>query len=374
MKNNKNEFLMSGNEALARGALESGVGFCASYPGTPSTEITETLIRTGIAHVEWSTNEKVALEACAGASWAGIRALCPMKSLGLNVASDFLLNLNLTGTGLGGLVIVVCDDPMGHSSSNEQDSRFYAKAAKVPLLEPSTYQEAKDVIPFAFQISTDFEVPVIVRSTTRLSHSRGMVRIEAPTSPKTTAKALPAGLFNVPRPTKKHRDLLAKLERVSDLYNESSWNEIEEDDAASTLVISSGVSSRYVEEAICVLDSNEFAVLRIVTSYPLPYKTIMNAITRYDRVVFVEENDPFIEDEVRALSTTLGRTPKMFGVRTGQTAPGGEMTTDRARDILTAAVGLEEIARERPSPDPGLLSERPLTFCAGCTHRNFYYA
>ncbi len=148
MSESKKSHIMSGNEAIARGALEVGVGFCASYPGTPSTEITSELFsiaEENNIHVEWSTNEKVALEVAAAASWAGIPALSPMKSLGLNVASDFLLNLNLSGSGKGGLVIVVCDDPRGHSSSNEQDSRFYAKAAQIPMLEPSTYQEAKDI-------------------------------------------------------------------------------------------------------------------------------------------------------------------------------------------------------------------------------------
>ncbi|MFW9961111.1 MAG: indolepyruvate ferredoxin oxidoreductase, partial [Candidatus Thorarchaeota archaeon] len=178
MNDSEHKTMMSGNEAIAQGALESSVGFCSSYPGTPSTEITTSLFKFAEKYdiyVEWSANEKVALEVATSASWAGIPALCPMKSLGLNVASDFLLNMNLSGSGKGGLVIVVCDDPRGHSSSNEQDSRFYAKAAQIPLLEPSTYQEAKDLTQYAFKISQEFEVPVIVRSTTRLSHSRGLV-------------------------------------------------------------------------------------------------------------------------------------------------------------------------------------------------------
>ena len=180
MSESKNDFIMSGNEAIARGALESGLGFCASNQGTPSTEITSSLFKVADEYhiyVEWSTNEKVAMEAAAAASWAGIPALCSMKSLGLNVASDFLLNLNLSGSGKGGLVIVVCDDPRGHSSSNEQDSRFFAKAAQIPLLEPSTYQDAKDVMIEAFRLSQKYEIPVLVRSTTRLSHSRGLVRV-----------------------------------------------------------------------------------------------------------------------------------------------------------------------------------------------------
>jgi len=211
--------IMSGNEAIARGALEAGIGFCSSYPGTPSTGITSTLMKDATEHdiyVEWSVNEKVALEAAAGASWAGIPAICPMKSLGLNVAADFLLNLNLSGTGKGGLVVVVCDDPRGHSSSNEQDSRFYAKAAYLPLLEPSTCQQAKDIIPYAFELSTRFEIPVIVRSTTRLCHSRATVKLgEIPKRKWRVTDSLPKRLYNVPNPHLRHRDLLEKLRLVS---------------------------------------------------------------------------------------------------------------------------------------------------------------
>jgi indolepyruvate ferredoxin oxidoreductase alpha subunit len=380
MSSRNKEILMSGNEAIARGANEAGVGFCASYPGTPSTEITETLMRetagAGDRYCEWSTNEKVALEAAAAASWAGVPALCPMKSLGLNVASDFLLNLNLTGTGQGGLVLVVCDDPMGHSSSNEQDSRFYAKAAKIPLLEPSTYQDAKDIVPFAFRVSRQFEIPVMVRSTTRLSHSRGLVRQGEISKGKTKAGSIPKGLYNVPHPSVKHRDLLKKMERVSEVFDESDWNRFGGDEAAKALVISSGVSTRYVEEALASLKYRSAAVLGLVTTYPLPKKTLSAALTKYKKVVFVEENEPFIEDEVRALGSTISRSAGMYGIRTGESRAGGEMSTDRARSILAHENILRphRIIDVRPAPKPFLLSERNLSFCAGCTHRNFYYA
>ncbi len=374
------EVLMSGNEAIARGALEAGVRYCASYPGTPSTEITEALMERaterGDIYVEWSTNEKVALEASAGASWAGIPAICPMKSLGLNVASDFLLNLNLTGSGPGGLVIVVCDDPMGHSSSNEQDSRFYAKAAQIPLLEPSTYQEAKDVVVFAFEISKRFEIPVMVRSTTRLSHSRGLVRIGTIQVGKKKAEAIPKGLYNVPNPTGKHRDLLAKMEEVAKVFDESDWNKMGGDELADTLVISSGVSTRYVGEALVRLKHWKAAILGVVTTYPLPRNTVSKALATYKKVVFVEESEPFIEDEIRALSSTISGSARMYGVRSGESRPGGEMNTDRAKAILEHENVLKanKTLIVRPAPKPFLLSERSLTFCAGCTHRNFYYA
>jgi len=213
MTNSKHETIMSGNEAIARGAIEAGIGFCASYPGTITTTL-QKLAEEFDIYVEWSVNEKVALEAAAGASWAGVPAICPMKSLGLNVASDFLLNLNLSGTGPGGLVIVVCDDPRGHSSSNEQDSRFYARAAQIPLLEPSTYQEAKDLVPFALKLSREYEVPVFIRCTTRLSHSRGLVTIGDIPKREWKAGSLKDDLFNVPSPHFKHKDLLKKMEQI----------------------------------------------------------------------------------------------------------------------------------------------------------------
>ncbi|MFW9794705.1 MAG: indolepyruvate ferredoxin oxidoreductase, partial [Candidatus Thorarchaeota archaeon] len=245
--------IMSGNEAIARGALEAGVGFCASYPGTPSTEITAKLFevaRERDIHVEWSTNEKVALESVAAASWVGIPSLCPMKSLGLNVASDFLLNLSLSGTGKGGLVIVVCDDPKGHSSSNEQDSRFYARAAHIPLLEPSTYQEAKDVTKYAFEVSQRFEVPVFLRSTTRLSHSRGLVRTGKTPRKKITAQKMADRLYNVPSPHLRHKELIDKMNRYSDEIKDSPFNTVSRTKSMDLMVISTGISSLYAKEAI----------------------------------------------------------------------------------------------------------------------------
>ena len=280
MSESKLDIIMSGNEAIARGVLEAGVGFCASYPGTPSTEITTSLFQVADEydiHVEWSTNEKVAMEAAAAASWAGIAALSPMKSLGLNVASDFLLNLNLSGSGKGGLVIVACDDPRGHSSSNEQDSRFYARAAKIPLFEPSTYQEAKDVTKAAFKLSQKFEIPVLIRSTTRLSHSRGFVRTGNVSSKKKT-QGLPERLYNVPSPHLRHRNLLVKMEKVAQEFEESPFNVETNIKDMNLLVISSGISSLYTQEAIQTLQSDKIGHLNLVTTYPIPKKVITDLL------------------------------------------------------------------------------------------------
>jgi indolepyruvate ferredoxin oxidoreductase alpha subunit len=378
MKESKRETMMSGNEAIARGAIEAGTGFCASYPGTPSTEITATLFSNSTKYdiyVEWSTNEKVALEAAAAASWAGIPAVCSMKSLGLNVASDFLLNVNLSGTGKGGLVIIVCDDPRGHSSSNEQDSRFYAKAAQIPLLEPSTYQEAKDVTKFAFDISQKYEVPVIVRSTTRLSHSRGLVKIGKVRRQERRIGTLPERLYNVPNPHLRHKELLEKMERIRQEFEISKFNNTNGIDGSSLLIVSSGICSMYTSDAIHLLENAKLEHLNLVTTYPLPKQAVSRHLERVDQVVFVEETDPFIEDEVRALSVDLKKHPTFFGKRGGHLPGFGEMNTDIVKTALERLLGehTEETTAEA-AVEGGTLVKRPLTFCAGCTHRNFYWA
>jgi indolepyruvate ferredoxin oxidoreductase alpha subunit len=378
MKESKENIIMSGNEAIARGALEAGVGFCASYPGTPSTEIATTLF--GISqeqdiYVEWSTNEKVAMEAAAAASWTGIPALCSMKSLGLNVASDFLLNLNLSGSGKGGLVIVVCDDPRGHSSSNEQDSRFFAKAAQIPLLEPSTYQEAKDVMIEAFKMSQKYEVPVLVRSTTRLSHSRGVVRIgKIPTRGKKVGD-MASKLYNVPTPHLRHRDLLEKMDRIVEESESSSFNVRKNIKDMKLLTISSGISSLYTREAIHSLGSENTGHMNIVTTFPIPKRIVLDLLQRVDRVLFIEENDPFLEDEIRSLSAELEDTPHFYGKRTGHIPSYGEMNTDVVLRVLAKLTGqVKEDSFKQETRTSDLLVDRPLTFCAGCTHRNFYWA
>jgi indolepyruvate ferredoxin oxidoreductase alpha subunit len=378
MKEAKRETIMSGNEAIAHGAIEAGIGFCASYPGTPSTEITETISASSAEYdiyAEWSANEKVALEAATAASWAGIAALCPMKSLGLNVASDFLLNVNLSGTGKGGLVIVVCDDPRGHSSSNEQDSRFYAKAAQIPLLEPSTYQEAKDVTKYAFSVSQKYEVPVIIRSTTRLSHSRGLIAFsEARKRVKRTGK-LPDRLYNVPSPHLRHKELLEKMDAISNEFETSVFNSSIDIGNSNLMMISSGICSMYAREAIHLLDNLKLGHLNLVTTHPIPRRFITNHLERANQVLFVEETDPFVEDEVRGLSVEMKKQPGLFGKRTGHLPEIGEMNTDVVREGLEKLLGLkEDTKRAKPSIKEELLVKRPLTFCAGCTHRNFYWA
>ncbi|MCK5150876.1 MAG: indolepyruvate ferredoxin oxidoreductase subunit alpha [Candidatus Thorarchaeota archaeon] len=388
-KKDHSKKLMSGNEAFAQGALEAGVGFCASYPGTPSTEITETLKEKADKHdvyVEWSVNEKVALEVAAGASWAGIAALCPMKSLGLNVAADFLLNLNLSGSGPGGLVIVVCDDPRGHSSSNEQDSRFYAKASYLPLLEPTSCQEAKDLMQVAFDISKRHQIPVLVRSTTRLSHSTAIVELGDIKGKKHKTQAeMPERLFNVPNPHLRHRDLDNTRSEVCKEYDESTLNSQEVNDDSDTLIIASGVCYRYGLEALEILGTSSVDIVKLVTSHPIPRNTLFGWWKGKKRIIFLEEVDPFIEEQILALYAEFGLfesqgSPLQFyGKQDGSIPNYGELNTniviESLSSILDISIKEESDARTVALMNAEkLLISRPLTFCVGCTHRNFYWA
>jgi len=380
----KKEVLMSGNEALAQGALEAGIGFCASYPGTPSTEIATTLMKDAAKYkiyVEWSTNEKVALEACAGASWVGVPALCTMKSLGLNVAADFLLNVNLSGTGPGGLVLIVCDDPRGHSSSNEQDSRFYAKAAYLPLLEPSTCQMAKDIVPYAFELSRKHQIPVLIRSTTRLSHSRALVEVgEIPKREWSVSEKLPKNLYNIPNPHLKHSELDETMSNVVSEFETSQLNTFRKGEDADILIIASGVGYRYTLEAIDLLNIKNVDVVNLVTTYPLPDALISQWLKDKKKILFIEEVDPFIEEQVLALIAEFELGPfDIYGKRNGAVPWFGELNTDIVKDSIEKTIGsyIPFIEREVPpviSGPESLLITRPLTFCAGCTHRNIYWA
>ncbi|MHA2378925.1 MAG: thiamine pyrophosphate-dependent enzyme [Candidatus Thorarchaeota archaeon] len=385
VEQDSNRVVMSGNEAFARGALEAGIRFCSSYPGTPATEIASHIMkevdRLGI-YAEWSVNEKVALEAAAGASWAGLPAICSMKSLGLNVASDFLLNLNLSGSGNGGLVIISCDDPRGHSSSNEQDSRFYARAASIPLLEPSRYQEAKDIVPMALELSKKHEFPVIVRSTTRLSHSRGIVELGKVSEEKWEEPLkLSGSLFNIPNPHLLHRDLLEKIEKIAEEFEANPFNHFHGPDEMELLTISSGICQRYVEEALENLNLQESGRLGLVTTFPVPKGLVSNTVNRARDVLFVEETDPFLENEIRTLSTVVGfgANSRFHGKESGVIPKYGEMNVDRTVRAIKDVLGIQqqtvdEAYESLVEKASMLLVPRALTFCAGCTHRNVYWA
>ncbi len=378
--------LLMGNEAIARGALEAGVKVCAAYPGNPSSEIIGTLAalaeEMGL-HVEWSVNEKVALEVAAAASLAGLRGLCAMKQNGLNVASDFLLNLNLTGCG-GGLVIVVADDPAGVSSSNEEDSRIFAKLGDLPLLEPGHFQEAKEMTRMAFDLSEQLELPVLVRSVTRVSHARGNVSLDE--LPRTHPKPK----FETSRPRlalpamANHRILHQKLRRAKEMFEESSFNSYQGPDQPELMIITSGSGYLYSLEAVDHLHLQErVGVLKIGTTWPLPEEFVLRSLKRSECFLFIEEVDPFLENNVKELFAQncfdLG-AKRFFGKAIGTLPDVGELNPEIVFSAIRALLSVEYQSRSEEYGErvhkavKELGPARPLSFCPGCPHRATYWA
>jgi len=341
--------LLSGNEAIALGAYEAGLTVATGYPGTPATEILETLAAFDGVYAEWSVNEKVALEVASGASIAGARAICAMKHVGLNVAADPLMTLSYTGVG-GGLVIVSADDPGHHSSQNEQDNRNYAAFSKIPMLEPSDSEEARLFTRLAFELSERYDTPVLLRTTTRVSHSKSVVapgrRIKAP------AAAMPA-----PRPAKyvmipgyseaRHELAEKRLEALRDFAEGFEHNRAEYD-GTDIGVVTSGISYQYVKEAL-----PGASVLKLGMSHPLPARLVREFASRVRRLYVVEELDPFIEMQVLSLGvkavgklTTPGFLPlegeldpdivkAAFGNRTSGPQQSVTVTSLRATSAVT---------------------------------------
>jgi indolepyruvate ferredoxin oxidoreductase alpha subunit len=377
--------LLMGNEAIARGALEAGVRVCAAYPGNPSSEIIGTLAgvaaETGL-HVEWSVNEKVALEVAAAASFAGLRGLCAMKQNGMNVACDFLLNLNLTGCG-GGLVVVVADDPGALSSTNEEDSRLFAKIAGLPLLEPAGFQEVKDATGWAFDLSEELGLPVLIRSVTRISHARGNVRLgELPSEKRRPFfdPALPRITFPV---VKKHRAILEKLARASVRFESAPYNLYRGPENPELLIVACGSGWLYALEAVHTLGlTDRVGLLKIGTTWPLPSGWILKNLARSDKILFIEEVDPFLENNVKELYAqecfTLGL--KRFLGKASRTIPDtGELNPDSVTKTLQALLQVSyeprpaQYARQAQEAVRQFVPERDIGFCAGCPHRATYW-
>ncbi len=286
----------SGNEAIAHGAARAGVRFACGYPGTPSTEILETAARLDGVHAEWCINEKVALETAVGASLAGVRSIVTMKHVGLNVAADPFMTLSLTGVNAG-LVVISADDPGMHSSQNEQDNRNYARFAKVPMLEPSDSQEAYDFLAEAFALSEEFDTPVLLRTTTRVSHGRGRVvpRVPVQLEPRDYARDISKYVMVPQYARLRNRLVLERLQALRRRSEQSSLNVLEAG-TADFGIIASGVAYTYAREAFPKAWS-----LKLGMSNPLPYAKIARLYEQVSRVAVVEELDPFIEEQVRAL-------------------------------------------------------------------------
>jgi len=348
--------VLSGNEAIARGAYESGVVVAAGYPGTPSTEILENLARYGEVYCEWAPNEKVALEVAAGACWTGVRAIATMKHVGLNVAADPLMTLSYTGVR-GGLVVVVADDPGMYSSQNEQDSRNYAKFAKVPLLEPSDSQEAKDFVGIALEISERFDTPVLLRSTTRLSHSRGVVTLGERKAPSTPSfEKDPQKLVMLPLYARGRRraieDRIAPLREFSEAFphNRIIWRD------RRVGVIASGVCYQYAEEVF-----PDASILKLGMTYPFPDGLIRKFAEEVEEVLVVEELDPFLEEHIRSLGIRAKGREYFPGI--------GELGPDRVLEGRMRWEG-KPVPEHRQEPD---LPPRPPVMCPGCPHRGIFY-
>ncbi|MGL4607390.1 MAG: indolepyruvate ferredoxin oxidoreductase subunit alpha [Eubacteriaceae bacterium] len=347
--------LLTGNEAIARGAWEAGVKFATAYPGTPSTEILENVKNYGEIVSEWAPNEKVALEAAAGASIGGIRSLCSMKHVGVNVATDPLFTFAYLGVN-GGSVLITADEPGMHSSQNEQDNRHYARHAKVPMFEPSDSQEAKDMLIEAYEVSEGFDVPVLFRMTTRVCHSKSIVncqeRKDIPDKPyeKNIQKYCPLPGFA--------REMQKKLSdnflRMEDYSNTSPFNYIE-DNKSKIGVIASGVAYRYAKEVF----GTNVSYLKIGFSYPLPMEKIKKFAEGKETLYILEENDPIMETEIKAAGIEcIGKS--LFPIM-------GELTPDRIRVALNG----KEIETIQPNPESIL--PRPPALCAGCPHRGVFY-
>jgi len=333
--------ILSGNEAIARGAFEAGVLVASAYPGTPSTEILENIVRYPEIDASWAPNEKVALEVAIGASFGGGRAMACMKHVGVNVAADPLFTLSYTGVR-GGLVLVVADDPEMHSSQNEQDSRNYAKFAKLPMLEPADSRECKDFTRLAFELSERFDTPVMLRSCTRISHGKSIVelgeRVTGLPAPKLVKDA--AKLVMLPGNARVRHPLVEQ--RITDLAAHGATLAINrmEMRSAKVGVICAGVVYHYVREVM-----PEASVLKLGMVYPLPHALIREFAARVERLLVIEELDPFIEEQVKAMGIAV--SGKEFVSLCGELSPG------RLRAALArAGIGEASAPAEEPAVEP----------------------
>ena len=346
--------LMIGNQAVSAGLYDGGLGVVSSYPGTPSTEITEFLSKYDDIHSEWAPNEKVACEVAFGASLAGARSACAMKHVGLNVAADPLFTLSYTGVN-GGMVICVADDPAMHSSQNEQDSRHYAIASKIPMLEPADSQEAYDFAKSAFELSEKYDTPVLLRMCTRIAHSQSVVETgeKVPAVLKEYTKNPQKYIMMPGNAIKRHPVVEARTAALTELAEDCIYNKVEMN-SEEIGVITSGCSYQYVKEAL----GDSVSVLKIGMPNPLPVKLIKDFAAKVKKLYVIEELDPVIENHVKALGIEV-TGKEMFSIL-------GEFSQKTIAD----AFGIEK--KESVSAD-SLIPARPPMMCAGCPHRGLFY-
>ncbi len=354
--------LLSGNEAIALGAYHAGVKVAAAYPGTPSSEILESLARFDDVYAEWSTNEKVAMEVVMGAAYAGVRAMASMKQVGLNVASDPFMAASTTGINAG-MVVITADDPQIHSSQNEQDNRHYARFAKVPMLEPSDSQEAYDLMAYAFDISERFDTPVLVRTTTRISHSKSVVNV---TRSRVVSDRQPRVFYNAQKyvmlpvyALPRHAVMEERLVKLADYVetfplNQVIWGK------RNLGVVTSGVAYQYAREVF-----PKASFLKLAMTYPLPRNLLRDFAAQVDRLIVIEELDPFLQENIKAMGIEI--TGKEFIPKVGELNPRIVEEGSRSAGLLSGT-----IAKQIVPPAPGL-PRRPPLLCPGCPYIGIYF-
>ncbi len=365
--------LLMGNEAIALGAIRAGVRFVCGYPGTPSTEVLETVAihnKDLKIHVEWSINEKAAMEVGAGASYAGARTMVTMKQVGLNVASDPLMCLSYVGIK-GGMVILVADDPGPISSQTEQDTRHFAKFANLPVLDPSSPEEAYDMVQYAFSLSEELKLPVILRPTTRICHACASIEVD-----EVIEEHIPDGFVKDPKwvifprlSYMNHIALEKKQRELSDAFSDIKYNTITGD--GNIAVVASGVSYSNAVEAINELGT-DLMLYKVGAPYPFPEKQALELIKKVDKILVIEELDPVIEDSLIHLCGLNGIRCEILGKRTGDMINAGEITYETAKSAIAKFCGISIEAPVAVEEIP--LPVRPPVLCAGCPHRASFYA
>ena len=360
--------LLLGDEAIAQGAIDAGLSGVYAYPGTPSTEITEYIQQSPVAverniHRRWCTNEKTAMETALGMSYMGKRALVCMKHVGLNVCADPFVNSAMTGTN-GGVVVLAADDPSMHSSQDEQDSRFYGKFAMLPILEPSSQQEAYDMMAFAFDLSEHMHLPILMRVTTRMAHSRAVVEVaDTPREEnKMNYDAVAANWVLLPVNARRRNDqVIAQQQELEEKATNSPFNKYTDADNHSLGIIASGIAYNYLME--CFDGKCPYPVLKI-SQYPLPKDTIRRMTEECDEVMVIEEGQPFIEEQLRGI---MPGNAVIKGRLSGELPRSGELTPDAVRKAL----GIAQADLFNKCED---VVPRPPALCQGCGHRDVYAA
>ncbi|MCD6137033.1 MAG: indolepyruvate ferredoxin oxidoreductase subunit alpha [Deltaproteobacteria bacterium] len=376
------KFLLLGNEAIVRGALEAGVAFATTYPGTPASEIGDAffqIARESDLYFEYSTNEKVALETAAGAAASGVRTICSMKHVGLNVAADPLMTLAYIGVR-GGMVIVTADDPSMFSSQNEQDNRFYARLSSLPMLEPASCQEAKEMAREAFEISEALELPVILRTTTRLNHCRGIVTIGPlkPPENKGTFEKIPSRFVTVPANARvRHRVLLDQEEKARDMAVKSPFNTLTGEGPWG--IAASGIAFNYVADAIKDLGiEDKVRVLKLGFTYPFPDVLAEEFIRSAEKILVVEELEPFLEENLKVTAHTNSLSTPISGKGPGLFSRLYEYNPGMVREVIARFFGVDYTSPAsidiKEDEQQVQLPIRPPNLCPGCPHRATYLA